>query len=54
MGTDATQIGLYGSVFPYKDGAVPINPHIQAKTIAPVTNSIGELNIDIKVAAQNY
>jgi hypothetical protein len=54
MGTDATQIGLYGSVLPYKDGAVPINPHIQAKTIAPVTNSIGELNIDIKVAAQNY
>jgi hypothetical protein len=53
-GTDATQIGLYGSIFPYKDGAVPINPHIQAKSIAPATNTSGELNINIKVAAQNY
>jgi hypothetical protein len=54
VGTDATQIGLYGSASPYKEGAVPINPHIQAKTIAPATNTSGELNINIKVAAQNY
>ncbi|MDO9254671.1 MAG: hypothetical protein Q7U54_04095 [Bacteroidales bacterium] len=54
VGNDAKQIGIYGSAFPYKEGAVPINPHIQAKTIAPTTNTNGELNINIKVAAQNY
>jgi len=53
VGTDGTQIGIYGSTIPYKDGAVPINPHIQMKTIAPTTNTNGELNINIKVAAQN-
>jgi hypothetical protein len=54
IGTDATQIGLYGSGFPYKDGAVPINPHIQTKTVAPATTCSGELNINFKAAAQNY
>lgn len=53
LGTDGTQIGIYGSTIPYKDGAVPINPHIQMQTIAPTTNTNGELNINIKVAAQN-
>lgn len=54
IGTDGNQIGIYGGLYPYKEGAVPINPHIQAKTIAPSTNTSGELNINIKVAAQNY
>lgn len=53
LGTDGIQIGIYGSSIPYKNGAVPINPHIRTKTIAPTTDCNGLLNIDIKVAAQN-
>lgn len=53
VGTDATQCGLYGGIFIYKDGAVPVNPHIRQKTIANTTDVNGKLNITIKVAAQN-
>lgn len=49
----ATQIGIYGGVFPYKTGAVPMNPHIQTKTISTQTNAAGEINVNIKVGAQN-
>jgi hypothetical protein len=53
-GTDGTDIGLYGTSFPYKNGAVPANPHISTKVIAPQANSQGELNINITVGAQEY
>lgn len=53
-GTDGTDIGLYGTSFPYKAGAVPSNPHVSGKVIAPQTNSQGELNINISVGAQEY
>lgn len=53
LGTEGTQIGIYGGYYPYKEGAVPGNPHIQTKTIAPTTTPAGDLNINIKVKAQN-
>lgn len=53
LGSDGTQIGIYGGIFPYKDGAVPCNPHFQIKSIAPQTNTSGELNIQIQVEAQD-
>ncbi len=53
LGTDSTQVGIYGGLYPFKDGAVPQNPHIQTKSISTQTNSNGELNIQIKVRAQN-
>jgi hypothetical protein len=53
LGSDATEIGIYGSSNPYKEGAVPMNPHIQTKTIAPSTTPNGLLNVNIKVGAQN-
>ena len=53
IGTDALELGIYGSSNPYKEGAVPLNPHIQSKTIAPSTTPNGMLNVNIKVAAQN-
>ncbi len=52
-GTDATQAGIYGGYYPYKPGAVPPNPHIQTATIPLQTNISGQLNIQVKVAAQN-
>lgn len=53
LGTDGTQVGIYGGTFPYKEGAVPTNPHIQVKNIAPKTDANGNLQIQIQVGAQN-
>lgn len=52
-GSDATQVGIYGGYYPYKTGSLPANPHIQSSTIPLQTNSSGQLNIQVKVAAQN-
>ncbi len=53
LGTDGTQVGIYGGSFPYKEGAVPHNPHIQVKNIAPTTDVNGDLQIEIQVGAQD-
>jgi hypothetical protein len=52
LGINGTQVGIYGGVFPYKENAIPSNPHIETKTIAPQTNTSGELNIQVLVKAQ--
>lgn len=52
-GTDGTDVGLYGTMIPYKESAVPFNPHISSKTIGSTTNTTGTLNVDIKVSAQD-
>lgn len=53
LGSDGTQIGIYGTSQPAKVGTVPVNPHVSTKTIAPQTNASGELNIQVTVGAQN-
>lgn len=53
-GSDGTDIGLYGTTQPFKAGGVPQNPHIQTKSIAPTTNSQGQLLINIRVGAQTH
>lgn len=53
LGTDNTQVGIYGgTIGPFKEGAVPFNPHIYYKSVAPTTNSSGQLQIQFKVSAQ--
>ena len=52
-GSDGTDVGLYGTQIPYKESAVPFNPHISSKSIGNATNSAGSLNVDIKVSAQD-
>ncbi|MDD4672151.1 MAG: hypothetical protein PHI03_04390 [Bacteroidales bacterium] len=52
LGIDGTQVGIYGGTFPYKEGAVPLNPHIQLKNIAPTTDANGNLQIEFQVEAQ--
>jgi len=47
------QVGVYGGLFPYKEGAVPGNPHIYQKTISASTNANGQLPVQIKVRAEN-
>jgi hypothetical protein len=53
LGEDGNQVGIYGGMFPFKEGAVPQNPHISSKLIAPLTDFNGDLNIQIQVGAQN-
>ena len=48
-----TDIGIYGTAEPFKDGGVPNNPHIQINSIGSSTNAEGDLPINIKVAAQD-
>jgi len=50
-GTDGTDLGIYGTGSPWKEGSLPNNPHIQSKSISTVN---GNLNVKIKVAAQDY
>lgn len=52
-GSDGTDIGIYGTAYPYKPSAVPPNPHISAKSIAPSSQSNGTLPVNIKVVAQD-
>ncbi|MBI2257371.1 MAG: hypothetical protein HYU67_00550 [Flavobacteriia bacterium] len=53
VGTDGLELGIYGGNDVYKEGAVPHNPHIYFKNIAPSTTPDGMLNVNIKVNAQN-
>jgi hypothetical protein len=53
-GTDGTDIGIYGGLYPWKEGSLPSNPHIQFKNISGSTDQNGNLNVNIKVAAQDH
>jgi len=52
-GTDGTDIGIYGGAFPWKEGSIPFNPHFQQVQIAPKTDNQGNLNVNIRVKAQD-
>lgn len=52
-GEGGTQIGIYGGPSPYKEGAVPSNPHIYFKQVAPQTNSSGQLQVQFRVRSDN-
>lgn len=53
-GENGTQVGVYGGLFPYKQGAVPGNPHIFQKNISASTNANGQLPVQINVRAEDY
>ena len=53
FGTDGTDVGIFGTTTPYKDGAVPFNPHIMFKSISTETTPQGMLNVTISVSAQD-
>lgn len=52
-GRDGSDVGIYGGVYSWKAGSVPANPHFQRVQIAPKTDNTGNLNVKIKVAAQD-
>jgi hypothetical protein len=53
-GDDGLQIGIYGGQGPYKEGAVPSNPHIYFKQVSNQTNNNGQLPVQFKVRTNNY
>jgi len=52
-GFDGKDCGIYGGANPYKDGALPVNPHIRAKVLPAQTDAQGKINVQVTVAAQN-
>lgn len=52
-GFDGKDCGMYGGANPYKDGALPVNPHIRTKVIPAQTDAQGKINVQVTVAAQN-
>lgn len=46
-------VGIYGGTYPWKTHIVPKNPHISSKSISGTTDTNGDININIKVKAQN-
>jgi hypothetical protein len=53
IGMDGTQVGIYGGLRPWKEGSLPLNPHIQSKTIADKTDAAGKIQVQVKVVAQS-
>lgn len=53
VGNDGTQVGVYGGLFPLKEGGIPMNPHISNKNISGTTNASGQLEVEITVEAQD-
>ncbi|HDR89778.1 MAG TPA: hypothetical protein ENN63_09165 [Bacteroidetes bacterium] len=52
LGHDGSEVGIYGGSFPFREGAVPQNPHIIRANIAPSTDENGMLQVNITVGAQ--
>jgi len=50
-GIEKTDVGIYGGFYPWKDGSLPPNPHIQFKKVSGVDEA-GNIHVKIKVAAQ--
>lgn len=53
MPLDLAKLGLYGGTEPYKEMAIPMNPHIESILVPSQTDGQGRLNIQVKVAAQD-
>jgi hypothetical protein len=54
IGNDGTPVGIYGGLYPFKDGMLPRNPHIRMKAVDAQTQPNGDLNIQFEVGAQDH
>jgi hypothetical protein len=53
LGTDNTQVGIYGGTTPFKDRGLPSNPQVLKKSVATETDASGNLKINFTVKAQD-
>lgn len=51
-GTDEGQVGIYGGIFPYREAAVPVTPHITGAGVSSRSDDEGNIQIEISVEAQ--
>ncbi|MDL2314938.1 hypothetical protein LJC16_01625 [Bacteroidales bacterium OttesenSCG-928-C19] len=51
-GTDGTDIGIYGTEYPFKDSRIPSIPCFLNKSIASETEADGKLKVNITIEAQ--
>ena len=49
---EGAEVGIYGGLYPWKDGALPPNPHFLMIDVAPKVDADGNLNVRIKVETQ--
>ena len=52
LGTDGTQVGIYGGTTPFKEKGAASNPQITNRNIATQTDVNGNLQINVSVKAQ--
>ena len=50
LGTDGTQVGIYGGSNPFTD--VPTNPQITGRSIGTQSTPAGKLNVNLVIEAQ--
>lgn len=53
-GTDGTDLGIYGTSSPWKEGSLPGNPHVQKVQSKTVSTIDGKLEVLTNIAAQDY
>src|SRR5690554_3351183 len=53
IGEDGTQVGIYGGMYPYKVGAIPVIPYIESVDIPHKVDENGNLPVKITIKAQN-
>lgn len=53
LGTDSTQVGIYGGETPFKDSGTPSNPQITKMVITNQTDANGNLKVSFTVKAQD-
>lgn len=52
LGKDGTQVGIYGGLHPFKESAVPSNPHLESGEISTISSD-GKINVKVKASAQD-
>jgi len=53
LGNDNSQVGIYGGMFPFKEGSVPVNPHVRLFKVSAKTDNDGMIDVEFEVSAQD-
>jgi hypothetical protein len=51
--SDGRDMGIFGTVNPFKESRLPLNPHFSLKVVSPETDTAGKLPVNIKIEAQD-
>ena len=54
LGNDGSQAGIYGGMHPFKEGSIPMIPHVVRKSISHSIDAEGKLQVEIEVSAQDH